>query len=179
MNSQNLNQRVGVFVDVSNLYHSAKNLASARVNFGRVLKDVVGGRQLVRAIAYVIKADIEQEKAFFTALEKAGFEVKSKDLQVFAGGAKKGDWDVGLALDAIKIATHLDVVVLVTGDGDFLPLVSYLKENKGCKVEVAGFGRTTSAKLAEEADSFFDLDCEDGRYLIKAVVSQRTGVQRR
>jgi uncharacterized LabA/DUF88 family protein len=166
MKPETLNQRVGVFVDVSNLYHSAKNLYRAHVNFGQVLKDVVAGRTLVRAIAYVIRADIEQEQAFFEALKKAGFEVKAKDLQVFAGGAKKGDWDVGLALDAIKIASHLDVIILVTGDGDFVPLVSYLKENKGCKVEVAGFSKTTSAKLAEEADSFQDLDRKDSRYLI-------------
>jgi uncharacterized LabA/DUF88 family protein len=166
MSPKNLNQRVGVFVDVSNLYHSAKGLYGARVNFGRVLTSVVAGRDLIRAIAYVIQADIEQEQAFFEALKKAGFEVNAKDLQVFAGGAKKGDWDVGLALDTIKIATHLDVVVLVTGDGDFIPLVSYLKENRGCKVEVAGFGKTTSAKLVEAADSFLDLD-KDSSFLIK------------
>ncbi|MCJ7827749.1 NYN domain-containing protein [Patescibacteria group bacterium] len=163
---QNANQRVGVFVDVSNLYHSAKNLYRSKVNFKNVLLSAVGSRQLVRAIAYAIKADLEQEKAFFEALEKSGFEVKHKDLQIFAGGAKKGDWDVGLALDAIKIASHLDVVVLISGDGDFIPLVSYLKENKGCRVEVVGFGKTTSAKLVEEADSFLDLDENKGKHLL-------------
>jgi len=167
MISQTVKQRVGVFIDVSNLYHSAKNLYRAYVNFGQVLTDVVAGRELVRAIAYVVRADIDQEQAFFDALRKLGFEVRTKDLQVFAGGAKKGDWDVGLALDAIKIANHLDVVVLVTGDGDFIPLVSYLKENKGCKVEVAGFGKTTSGRLAEEADSFLDLDQQSSHYLIR------------
>jgi uncharacterized LabA/DUF88 family protein len=166
MEAKPINQRVGVFVDVSNLYHSAKNLYRAHVDFGQVLKDVVGGRSLVRAIAYVVKADIEQEQAFFEALKKAGFEVKAKDLQVFAGGAKKGDWDVGLALDSIKIASHLDVVVLVTGDGDFVPLVSYLKENKGCKVELASFSKTTSGSLVEVADSFLDLGLQTRRYLI-------------
>ncbi|MBN1263623.1 MAG: NYN domain-containing protein [Candidatus Pacebacteria bacterium] len=173
MKEQNLRQRIGVFVDVSNLYHSAKNLYGAYVNFGQVLKDVVNGRDLVRAIAYVIQADIEQEQPFFEALKKAGFEVKAKDLQVFAGGAKKGDWDVGLALDSIKIASHLDVVVLVSGDGDFIPLVSYLKENKGCKVELASFGKTTSNRLVEMADSFLDLDSKLRTYLI-----QRPGVSR-
>lgn len=167
MNALNVNQRVGVFVDVSNLYHSAKNLYHSKVDFGQVLRSAVGERELVRAIAYVIKADVEQEKAFFDALVKSGFEVKQKDLQVFAGGAKKGDWDVGMALDAIKIAPHLDVVVLISGDGDFVPLVSYLKENKGCRVEVVGFGKTTSGKLTEEADQFVDLD-ESSKYLIGA-----------
>lgn len=166
MQTANLNQRVGVFVDVSNLYHSARNLYGSHVNFGQVLKDVVASRQLVRSIAYVIKADIEQEQAFFDALSKAGFEVRAKDLQVFAGGAKKGDWDVGMALDAIKIADHLDVVILITGDGDFVPLVSYLKENKGCKVELAAFGQTTSAKLIDEADTFLDLDKAKDKYLL-------------
>ena len=167
MKALNVNQRVGVFVDVSNLYHSAKNLYRSKVDFGQVLRAAVGERELVRAIAYVIKADIEQEKAFFDALGKSGFEVKQKDLQVFAGGAKKGDWDVGMALDAIKIAPHLDVVVIISGDGDFIPLVSYLKENKGCRVEVVGFGKTTSGRLIEEADQFIDLD-ESSRYLIGA-----------
>ncbi|MFC1790473.1 NYN domain-containing protein [Patescibacteria group bacterium] len=166
MENQKESQRVGVFVDVSNLYHSAKNLYRSYVNFSAVLKKVVGFRSLVRAIAYVIRADIDQEQPFFEALKKAGFEVKAKDLQIFAGGAKKGDWDVGMALDAIKIAPHLDVVILITGDGDFVPLVSYLKENKGCKVEVASFSKTTSGKLSEEADSFLDLDLDKKQYLI-------------
>lgn len=165
MKGLNINQRVGVFVDVSNLYHSAKNLYRAKVNFGQVLRSAVGERQLVRAIAYVIRADVDQEQAFFDALTNSGFEVREKDLQVFAGGAKKGDWDVGLALEAIKIATHLDVVIIVSGDGDFLPLVLYLKENKGCRVEVVGFGKTTSGRLADEADSFLDLD-KDRAFLI-------------
>lgn len=165
MKTLSVNQRVGVFVDVSNLYHSAKNLYHSKVDFSQVLHAAVNGRELVRAIAYVIRADVDQEQAFFDALTKSGFEVREKDLQVFAGGAKKGDWDVGLALDAIKIAPHLDVVVLISGDGDFLPLVSYLKENKGCRVEVVGFGKTTSGRLSEEADEFLDLD-GSRKYLI-------------
>ena len=163
-----ISQRVGVFVDVSNLYHSAKNLYKAKVNFGEVLRAAVGERQLIRAIAYVVRGPGMEQESFFEALRKSEFEVKAKDLQVFAGGAKKGDWDVGLALDAIKIADHLDVVILVTGDGDYVPLVSYLKENKGCKVEVASFGKTTSAKLMEETDEFFDLDEQSSRYLIRS-----------
>lgn len=160
-------QRVGVFVDVSNMYHCAKHLYDAYVNFGQVLKDVVGQRQLIRAIAYVVKADLDQEKAFFEALKRAGYEVKSKDLQVFPGGIKKGDWDVGLAVDTITLADRLDAVVLVTGDGDFVPLVSFLKHNKGSRVEVVAFGRSCSGKLMEEADEFLDLDKNPKKYLIE------------
>src|SRR4030043_313417 len=96
---QRKTHRVGVFVDVQNMYHSAKNLYHARVNFRELLKLAVADRDLVRAIAYVVKSDTAEERAFFDALEKSGLELKSKDLQVFAGGQKKADWDVGLAVD--------------------------------------------------------------------------------
>lgn len=150
-------QRVGVLVDVSNMYHSAKNLFNKRVNFAEVLKEVVAGRQLIRAIAYVIKTENKEELNFFEALYQQGFEVNMKDLQIFAGGAKKADWDVGIAVDAIKLADKLDVVILVTGDGDFIPLVNYVQNTKACIVEVAAFRQTASSKLIEEADDFINL----------------------
>lgn len=150
-------QRVGVLVDVSNMYHSAKNLFNKRVNFAEVLKEVVAGRQLIRAIAYVIKTENKDELNFFEALYQQGFEVNMKDLQIFAGGAKKADWDVGIAVDAIKLADKLDVVVLVTGDGDFVPLVNYIQNTKACIVEIAAFRQTASSKLIEEADDFINL----------------------
>jgi len=160
-------QRVGVFVDAQNMYHSAKNLYNAKVNYKEVLKTVVAGRILIRAIIYVIKTESGEERTFFDALSKLGFEIKEKDLQIFAGGAKKADWDVGLAIDAIKLADKLDVVILVSGDGDYQPLVEYLKINKGCRVEAVAFGKTTSAKLIEAVDDFVDLSGDKKRFLIK------------
>jgi uncharacterized LabA/DUF88 family protein len=154
---QRKNHRIGVFVDVSNMYHSAKNLYKSRVNFRELLKLVTANRDLVRAIAYVVRSDTEEEKAFFSALEKAGFELKTKDLQVFPGGMKKGDWDVAIAIDAITISKLVDVIVIVSGDGDYEPLVEYLKFN-GNIVEVAGFGRSTSSRLIEATHNFVDLD---------------------
>src|SRR3989338_6847944 len=124
---QRKNHRIGVFVDVQNMYHSAKNLYKARVNFRELLKFVTANRELVRALAYVVKSDTEEEKAFFEALEKSGLELKIKDLQIFAGGMKKGDWDVGLTVDAISLSKQLDAVIIVSGDGDFEPLVEYLQ----------------------------------------------------
>ncbi len=159
-------QRVGVFVDVANMYHSAKNLYGAKVNFKEVLKTATADRKLIRAIAYVIRSESEEEKSFFGALDSQGFEVKAKDLQIFAGGAKKADWDVGVAIDAIKTADKLDSIILVSGDGDYLPLVTYLKENKGCQVEVLAFGKTTSSKLIEAVDDFIDLGKDTKKYLI-------------
>ncbi len=158
-------QRVGVFIDTQNLYHSARNLYKARVNFGAVLKDAVSGRKLVRAVAYVISTEAGDEKNFFEALEKLGIETKTKDLQIFAGGSKKADWDVGLAVDAIKMAPRLDSVVIVSGDGDFIPLVEYL-QSIGVQVEVVSFGQSTSGKLREAVDDFVDLSENPRKYLI-------------
>lgn len=159
-------QRVGVFIDTQNLYHSAKNLYKAKVNFNNVLKDAVADRQLIRAIAYVVTTESGEEKGFFDALTKIGIETKTKDLQIFFGGAKKADWDVGMAIDAVKMAPKLDVVVLVTGDGDFVPAVEHLKTAGGCQVEVVSFGRSSSARLKEAVDEFIDMDENPRRYTI-------------
>ena len=159
-------QRVGVFIDTSNLYHSAKNLYKRKVNFGAGLKDAVAGRKLVRAIAYVITSEGGDEKNFFDALTKLGIETRTKDLQIFAGGAKKGDWDVGLAVDAMKMAPKLDALILVAGDGDFVPLVEYLQSTSGIQVEVVSFGKSASMKLKEQADDFLDLSNNYRKYLI-------------
>ncbi|MDP2705166.1 MAG: NYN domain-containing protein [Patescibacteria group bacterium] len=159
-------QRVGVFIDSQNLYHSAKNLYKRRVNFGQVVKEGLAGRALIRAIAYVVKTESGEEQAFIDALEKSGIETKTKDLQIFWGGAKKGDWDVGIAVDAINLSPKLDAVILVSGDGDFVPLVEYLKYNKGCQVEVIAFGKSSSARLIEAADDFIDLDVNSKKYLM-------------
>ena len=161
------NQRVGIFIDVANMYHSAKNLYNANVNFNNILKMAIGKRQLIRAIAYVIRSKSKEEKFFFEALDREGFEVKMKDLQIFPGGMKKADWDVGIAVDAIKLANKLDVIVLVSGDGDYIPLVNYLKENKGCRVELMSFGKTTSNKLIETVDNYYDLGRNKTKFLIK------------
>ena len=170
------NQRVGIFVDVQNLYHSAKNLYHGRVNYAELMKHLVGDRQLIRAMAYVVKSEgiepqrsertpvrahvpardrdeesseMSSEAAFFEALEKAGLELRMKDLQIYAGGMKKGDWDVGMAVDAIRMSEFLDVIILVTGDGDFIPLVDYLKWGNGRLVEVAAFRRSASSKIQD------------------------------
>jgi uncharacterized LabA/DUF88 family protein len=196
------NQRVGIFVDVSNLYHSAKNLYQGRVNYAELIKHLVGGRQLIRAVAYVVRSEgvepqqprghmrmaekdqaaavsivpasanangsngtgdganggMSSEASFFEALEKAGLELRMKDLQIYAGGLKKGDWDVGLTVDVIRMMPFLDVIILVTGDGDYIPLVNYVKWAGGRVVEIASFRRSASSKLVEAADEFINIE---------------------
>jgi len=159
-------QRVGVFIDVQNMYYSAKNLYGAKVNFGNIVKEAVAGRKLVRAIAYVVSTEGKEEQPFFDALYNLGIETKERPLQIFYGGEKKADWDVGITVDAIRLSPSLDTIVLVSGDGDYLPLVEYL-QNQGKQVEVVAFGETTSGRLKEEADDFIDLGAEKSKYLIQ------------
>lgn len=159
-------QRVAIFIDVQNLYHSARNLYNARVNFKEVLKAAVAGRSLVRALAYVIKTESGEEKTFLEALTKIGIETRIKDLQIFPGGMKKADWDVGMAMDAVKLGNRIDAIVLMSGDGDFIPLIDYLHEVNGIQVEVMAFGRSSSQKLKEVADDFIDLGA-DRKFLMR------------
>ena len=159
-------QRVEVLIDVQNLYYSAKNLYHSKVNFQEVLKQAVAGRKFIRAFGYVVRTKTGEEAPFFDALSKIGIETRVKDLQEFYGGAKKADWDVGIVIDAIRTAPGVDVVVLASGDGDFIALVEYLK-NMGKRVEVVAFGRSTSGKLKESADEFIDLDDEVAKFLLK------------
>jgi uncharacterized LabA/DUF88 family protein len=156
---KNPDQRVAVLVDVQNMYYSAKNLFKSRVNFKKLLAVSVSRRILVRAIAYVIKAEPdEKENEFFDALYNAGFEVKEKNLQVFFGGAKKGDWDIGIAMDAIRLGHKVDSVILVSGDGDFKPVVNYLQQSLGCLVEVVAFKKTANHELIEMSDDFINIE---------------------
>lgn len=182
-------QRVGIFIDVQNLYHSAKHLhrGRGRVNYRELITFLAGERQLVRALAYAVESEAvlaeraldeekkeavkpvapktaakpddekSSEKNFFAALEDAGIELRLKALQIFADGSKKADWDVGMAVDAIRTAPGLDVIILVTGDGDFTPLVDYLRWGMGKYVEVAAFRPSTSGKMQTIADRFIDL----------------------
>lgn len=166
-------QRVAILIDTQNLYHSAKNLYKAKVNFKAIVEAALGGRRLVRALSYVVNTESGEESAFFEALEKVGIEIKTKDLQVFYGGAKKADWDVGMAIDAIKLAQKVDAIVIATGDGDFIPLVEYVK-SQGCQVEAITFGRSASGRLREVVDDFIDLDESPRDYLIGYRPSNRS-----
>ncbi|MCA9354125.1 MAG: NYN domain-containing protein [Candidatus Kaiserbacteria bacterium] len=158
-------QRVAVIIDTQNLYHSAKNLYKSKVNFAEVVKAAVQNRKLIRATSYVVNTEGGEESAFFEALEKVGIEIKTKDLQIFYGGAKKADWDIGMAVDAIKMAPKMDAIIFATGDGDFIPAVEYIK-SLGCQVEAITFGRSASSGLRHAVDDFIDLDDDPKKYLI-------------
>lgn len=150
-------QRVAVFVDTQNMYHSTRSLFNTNLDYRKLLEEAVDGRELVRAIAYVIKADTPEEEKFFEALDEIGFEVKVKDLKTYYDGSKKGDWDMGIAIDAMAVAEKVDVIVLISGDGDFSALLETVKA-KGTKVEVISFKKSTSSELIEVTDEYTDIE---------------------
>lgn len=166
---RNKDQRVAVLVDVQNLYYSAKHIYQARINFKNLLSLVVDERLLTRAIAYVITSEEnKKEQEFFDAVNQAGFEIKEKELQTFIGGAKKGDWDLGIAMDAIRLGNKVDSVILASGDGDFKPVVNYLQQALGCLVEVVAFKKTANAGLIEIADDFINIEENKSKLLFKS-----------
>ena len=159
------NQRVAVLADSQNLYHTAQSLYSRNIDYSALLEEAVSDRELTRAIAYVIRADSPEEEKFFEALIDIGFETKIKEIKTFGDGTKKADWDVGMSLDAVTLANHVDTVVLCTGDGDFSRLCSHLR-HEGVKVEVMAFGSSTAEELIEATDEFTDLSDDENRFLL-------------
>ena len=129
------------------------------------MRKAISGRKLIRAFAYVVRTKSGEEKAFFEALINLGIETRVRDLQEFYGGQKKADWDVGIVIDAIRTSPSVDVIILCSGDGDFIPLVEYLK-NQGKRTEIIAFGKTTSSKLKETADEFFDIEKNPEKFLL-------------
>jgi uncharacterized LabA/DUF88 family protein len=146
-------QRLGIFVDVQNMFYSAKALHQSKIDYSKLLQEIITNRDPVRAIAYVVhKVDVDQS-SFTDALKRLGYEIKTKELRLRPDGTAKGDWDMGIAIDTIGMAPKLDTVVLVTGDGDFVPLVEMLKAH-GCRVEVVSFRRSTAVELIEACTQY-------------------------
>lgn len=148
--------RVGVFVDVQNVYYGARRL-KGKLDFGALLQEAVGSRRLIHATAYVVESKEIDQRGFIAVLHQRGLEVRRKPVRVRVDGSMKGDWDMELALDVLDLAKDLDVVVLVSGDGDFTSLVKRVKR-MGPRVEVIGFPRHTAKSLIEAADTFLPLD---------------------
>lgn len=168
-------RRVGVFIDVQNMYYSARNLFNRKVNFPGIVTQTVGDQQLIRAIAYTVTTESGDETAFFEALEKNGIDVIAKDLIEYDSGVKKGDWDVGIAIDIVRAIDMLDVVVLCSGDGDFSPLGDYVR-GKGRIFHVASFRESTSSELLDIADIYTNLSDDTKNFLMPEDKRKRTSV---
>jgi uncharacterized LabA/DUF88 family protein len=154
---ENTDQRVGIFVDVQNMFYSAKTLHQSKIEYRKLLAGILRGRKLVRAIAYVVrKSDVDQS-GFLEALRRSGFEVKEKELMIREDGSSKGDWKMEIALDAMVLEPRLDCAVLVSGDGEFLPLVNLLTAH-GCRTEVVSFEQSTSNELMRACHQFIPIE---------------------
>ncbi len=149
--------RVGVFVDVQNMFYSAKEYYDGKVDFEKVLEAAVRGRSLIAAIAYLVCVEDVDQSAFISVLERLGFTIRTKYLKRRADGSGRGDWDMGIAIDALLRAPKLDVIVLVSGDGDFVELVHALKA-QGVTVEVLSFPQNTAEDLKRAADLYLPMD---------------------
>jgi len=158
-------QRIAVLADSQNLYHSAQSIYSRNIDYTALLEEAVSDRELTRAIAYVIRADADEEESFFDALVDIGFETRIKAIRTFADGSKKADWDVGISLDAVTLSNHVDTIALCTGDGDFTQLVRHL-QHEGVRVEIYCFEESTADTLVEAADSFTDMSADTDRFLL-------------
>jgi uncharacterized LabA/DUF88 family protein len=165
--------RVGVFIDVQNMYYGARQL-KGKIDFDSLLQAAVGDRRLIQATAYVVESKEIDQSGFIALLQQRAIEVRRKTLQVRADGSMKGDWDMELALEILEAAPRLDVVVLVSGDGDFTSLVKRVKK-MGPRVEVIGFPRNTAKSLVQASDRFQPLD---RKFMIYPKRSERTTAQR-
>ncbi len=148
--------RVGIFVDVQNIFYAAKPF-NARLDFEKLLELSVGKRRLIRAIAYVVQSPDVDQSNFISMLQQKSYEAKIKDLRQRSDGSAKGDWDMGMAIDIMRFVDKLDVVVLVSGDGDFVPLVDLVK-TLGPRVEVISFTYNTARDLINSADEHIPIE---------------------
>ena len=169
MQRRNSAERVAVFVDGANLYHSIKSYYKGVLDYGRLLQESVGNRELLRATFYIVEKqetdDSPGARSFVYNLNKFGYKVRSKPLVVHetftADGERsvthKGDWDMGIVVDMMRLSGHADTYVLVSGDGDYVEAVEYLQSEKGLRVEVVSAAQCTSQALLDACDSHTDL----------------------
>ncbi|CAA9444880.1 MAG: hypothetical protein AVDCRST_MAG28-600 [uncultured Rubrobacteraceae bacterium] len=172
-------EKVAVFVDGANLYHSIKSYYKGILDYGVLLDAAVGGRKLLRATFYIVEKQEPDEastgasgggggsgaRSFVYNLNRFGYKVRSKPLVVHetlsAEGERvvshKGDWDMGIVVDMVRLADHADTYVLVSGDGDYVEAIEYLQSEKGLRIEVVSAGQCTSQALLDVCDTHTDL----------------------
>lgn len=146
-------EKLALFVDSQNLYYSARMGYAAKVNYEKLLNIITENRKLVKAFAYIVQPPDGDVKPFATSLERIGYIVKTKDVRTRSDGSAKANWDMSIALDILGILDHVDTIVLASGDGDFAPLVDFIKA-KNKRVEIFAFAENTAYDLKEKADKF-------------------------
>lgn len=153
-------QRIAVFVDVQNIYYTTKQAFGRSFDYRKFWQDLEFMGEIVLANAYAIASNNEGQKRFQTALRATGFEVKLKPYIQRSDGSSKGDWDVGITLDVIDAARQVDVVVLLSGDGDFSLLLDKIGRDCKVKTHVYGVKELTARGLIDSADQFTAIDTQ-------------------
>ena len=151
-------KKVAIFVDIQNIYYTVRSAYGKNFDYNKFWAQATTGRDVVKAVCYAIDKGDKKQREFQTILRAIGFEVKLKPFIQRSDGSVKGDWDVGIALDAIEYAEQADTIVLVTGDGDFDLLANKIRTHHGKTVEVYGVPQFTAASLINEASAFIHID---------------------
>jgi len=158
-NKNTSNERVGIYVDIQNVYYGAKDNFNGKVDFKKLMDNILRERKLVTANAYVIDSSVNN-KNFVICLKQLGYNLRSKELKVRTDGSSKGNSDIEMAIDILNDKDKIDTIALVTGDGDFVPLVEFLK-SKNIRVEVYSFSvhkNSTAFDLKQTATQFYEID---------------------
>jgi len=153
-------EKVALFIDVQNVYYTTRQAFGRNFDYNKFWSIATSNRLVTKAIAYAIDRGDKKQQEFQNILRAIGFEVKLKPFIQRSDGSAKGDWDVGITIDALKYAESADIVILVSGDGDFDLLVDEIRHDKGKTVEVYGVAALTSASLINAASIFIPIENE-------------------
>jgi uncharacterized LabA/DUF88 family protein len=151
-------EKLVVLVDVQNIYYTTRQAYNCNFDYNKFWAKTTSNRKVIKAIAYAIDRDDEKQRQFQNILRAIGFEVKLKPFIQRVDGSAKGDWDVGITIDAIEHAKDADVVVLASGDGDFDLLADKICKDLNATVEVYGVPKFTSTSLIGSASKYIPID---------------------
>ena len=153
-------ETVSILVDVQNVYYTTRQAFGRNFDYNKFWAKATKGRRVVKAVAYAINREDEKQRQFQNILKAIGFEVKLKPYIQRSDGSAKGDWDVGIALDAMEYAEQSDTIVLVSGDGDFDLLAHRIRTKHNSSVEVYGVEMLTAKSLIDAANRFIPIESD-------------------
>ena len=149
---------IAVFVDVQNIYYTSRQAYGRQFNYRKLWDKISTQGDIVSAFAYAIERNDDKQKSFQSALKNIGFEIKLKPYIQRSDGTSKGDWDVGITIDILEQAAKVDVVILLSGDGDFDLLLRKVKQKYAIRTEVYGVPKLTANSLINAASCFHPID---------------------
>lgn len=151
-------KKIAIFVDVQNIYYTTRDSFQRQFNYRKFWQQINEQGDIMIANAYAIQRSDDAQHKFQKALKHIGFDVKLKPFIQRRDGSAKGDWDVGITIDVMESAPHVDTVILLSGDGDFDLLLKKVKERYGVKTHVYGVSALTANSLINAADDYFPID---------------------